>query len=610
MTNVWSVDWERVPAELRRGRLETLEAQLAARYDAGCGLLRQEGPGHTVEVRQLAAVHEGRATAEWVALRCLLRGPTPEELPVLAALAGLQVTEVGHPRFGCSRWYGEETAVHDTNAAFFITRLLAVRWQLDPGCAATPVGALLRPYFERAAVWFAHECREPSLFYPNKIISDGCLCVALAQVLDDRELRATAEAFLDRWCTYTERRGWGFGENLSTGYAAVILDAFWLALSFLPQGALRQRLLALQDELIENLAFHAPEQLVPAIRSYNFAGETRCRGGIYGVLGLVDCEPGTAPAWLSALLLQVNGVDVQTRVAQLREQRPIGGVRRRTQRVFDDTAATSYIEGALRLGTLNRFPAIPGCNQHPTWGLGWQSMPTAFLVADQNYGFVQWETRLKDGDRRAHPSSGFLTGHATPALFAERWLPEMLTLCRQQDRVAVTVRTVFRLANQCERLADQWRVPAFRGECWVDGQAVRCPQTVAVPGWAVLLYPGGAVAIRALQPLNVGADTVTPAALRVAWDADTLLLCQTLWEGPAARLEQERVESGWITVLLPGVASGAEAEACLAAYRIEDRWEADGELPRQSWQHRRRVNVTGPDVNLEFEVDPWRLPRT
>ena len=609
-TRSWTVDWPQAPAELARARLEKCETELAAKYDPACALVWHEGPGHSLETRTLASVHDGRTTAEWVALRYLLYGANPGERPVIEALLRLQVTTPGSPRFGCSRWYGEETQVYDTNAAFFICRLLVVRWLLEPDPATTALGPLLRPYFERSAVWFAQECREPSLYYPNKIISDGCLCLALAHILDDKALLATANAFLTRWCSYTEKRGWGWGENLSVVYTSVILDAFWLALHFLPRGDLRHRLLTLHDELLANLAFHAPEQPVPAIRTYNFTGETRCHGGIYAVLGLSTAEPGTSPAWLNALLLRMSGADVQEHVSRLRVAPVSAAPRRREQRIFDDTVASTYIEGSARLGAVNRFPVMPGCNQHPTWGLGWQSMPVSFAVAGRNYGFLQWTTRLADGGRRGHPAAGFHGGYSAPALFAEKELPETLSLSHHQDRVAVTVRSIFHLANVAEEIVDQWRIPGFSGECRVDGQVVQSPQSASAAEWVLLVYPEATVAIRPLLRLAVGAESPTAAPVEVAWEEGALLLRQTLWRGPAQRLDQQRAEAGWVTVILPGVAEAAEASRRLADYRVEENWLVDGELPRQAWQHIRRVHVHGPDANLVLEVDPWRLPRT
>ena len=75
--------------------------------------------------------------------------------------------------------------------------------------------------------------------------------------------------------------------------------------------------------------------------------------------------------------------------------------------------ATSHVEGALRLGTVSRFPVMPACYGAAGGGLGWQSMPASFLVEEQNYGFVQWDSRPADGVRRTHPASGFLGGYQT-----------------------------------------------------------------------------------------------------------------------------------------------------------------------------------------------------
>jgi hypothetical protein len=64
-----------------------------------------------------------------------------------------------------------------------------------------------------------------------------------------------------------------------------------------------------------------------------------------------------------------------------------------------------------------------------------------------------------------------------------------------------------------------------------------------------------------------------------------------------------------VTLLLPGVSDAADADACLAGYRIEERWRTDNELPRQPWQRIRHVRIKGPETDLTLELDPWCLPR-
>jgi hypothetical protein len=328
------------------------------------------------------------------------------------------------------------------------------------------------------------------------------------------------------------------------------------------------------------------------------------------VLGLADAAPETKPNWLSSLLLREAGENAHQRLERACSSTCQTAGHQHTQRVFDDTAATTYIRNGFRLGTLNRLPVIPGCYQHPTWGLGWQSMPAAFLVEDLDYGYVQWETQLTDSDRRTHPAADFHNGYARPALFAEKWLPEVITSCAQDKRAAVVVRSMLRLSNVAAELTDQWRIPAFSGECWLDGRQVRGAQITETDGWLLLLYPHGAIALRPLQVLVCGEETVRTPLATVAWERDALLLRQSLYHGPAERLEQERVESGWAVVILPGTTDAQTAITELQRYSLAESWHADGELPRQSWQNIRTVRLTGPNTDVKIEVDPWRLPRT
>ena len=166
------------PAEIEFWRAREME--MAGLLDPVCGLLWGDKPGHTAEIRDLPRVHDGRATAQWLSLRYLLFGEQPADLPALLAVTGLQVTDKSEPTYGCSRWYGEEKKVNDTNGGFFLSHALIICWHSRRDQLTPATRHLLITYFTHAAVWFKHECQSPSLFYPNKIISDGSAALALA----------------------------------------------------------------------------------------------------------------------------------------------------------------------------------------------------------------------------------------------------------------------------------------------------------------------------------------------------------------------------------------------------------------------------------------------
>jgi len=89
-------------------------------WDEAVGLWIRRGPGHTRPVADLPQVHNGTIAAnrllDAAQRRTLATVPC---LRVLQALREMQWQTPG-PKFGCFRWYWEETEPVDTNAAFFI----------------------------------------------------------------------------------------------------------------------------------------------------------------------------------------------------------------------------------------------------------------------------------------------------------------------------------------------------------------------------------------------------------------------------------------------------------------------------------------------------------
>ncbi|MFD2880911.1 hypothetical protein ACFTAO_41190 [Paenibacillus rhizoplanae] len=47
----------------------------------------------------------------------------------------------------------------------------------------------------------------------------------------------------------------------------------------------------------------------------------------------------------------------------------------REERIFDASRAYTWIGQHTRLGSINRFPVMPGSYQHPSWGAGLAELP-------------------------------------------------------------------------------------------------------------------------------------------------------------------------------------------------------------------------------------------
>src|SRR5690606_3734024 len=111
-------------------------------------------------------------------------------------------SDAGSSGYGGFRWYREETRINDSNAAFFILMPLTVLRLLHPERIPAEHAPVLDEMMERALHWFMKECRQPSLYYPNKIMSDGALLLAIATVMGNDELRRAAIAFYSKWDDY------------------------------------------------------------------------------------------------------------------------------------------------------------------------------------------------------------------------------------------------------------------------------------------------------------------------------------------------------------------------------------------------------------------------
>ncbi len=390
------------------------------------GLVRYDRPGHTRQIAHLPVCHEGRYSAGYYALETLLESKNmleastgssgrsaAQRLETLRALERLQITDPEDSHYGAFRWYAEESAVQDSNAAFFILMPLVSLRLRAPGAVPPAHTDAIDGMLRHAASWFERECREPELYYPNKTMSDGAMLLVIASLLGDEARLALSMQYFERWADYTARRGWGWGENMSLVYQSVMLNALEIALPLLQERRpeLAERLEGHRRTLLDILLFHDGHEFVPTIRSYNFGGEVRRSSLawlIAGVTGTDELEnkeasrgaDGPAPLQLPfqandfpTLLLFEGDFQAQgtghaaggeARMAAAggsaagdlggategfagtpeAERLPVPRIRR--EKVFDDTYAYSWIGRRTRLGSLNEVHPLKWTLENPT----------------------------------------------------------------------------------------------------------------------------------------------------------------------------------------------------------------------------------------------------
>ncbi|MDF2927232.1 MAG: hypothetical protein K0R57_6146 [Paenibacillaceae bacterium] len=621
--------WEELVGSLGvQALFEALQQELKPQMDDS--MIRRP-KGHTKAVAELASCHPGRETSQYYAAAVSLgKMEEAEGLGILGELENLQVSQVNHPQFGGFRWYREETAIDDSNAAFFTLVPIANLALTRPHSIPCSHQAVIHRMFRRAIRWFSHECGSPKLYYPNKILSDGALLLALSAIVGDREGQTRGEQFFARWEEYTARRGWGWGENTSTGYLKIMLDAFQLALRAWNkmeeelQDAIRKR----RNHLLDYIRFHDGVEFVPSIRSYNFEGQVFKPSAANLFAGVRfwrrETLENTMDFVLSLLLyedlipagsLQPSDNPRDRLPAHIAQPVP----RTWTEPVFDGAFAYTWIGRHCRMGSLNRFPVMPGSYQWPTWGLGWQSMPVSFLVEEEQVSFLRYTVR-EGGRFRSHLSADYHHAYLNPALFSEEYLPEIETLCTQKDNVLIVQRNIVGLANSASEIVDEWFIQRFRGKVhrlngnnkigWTSTASVThsLPQEVESSDhpWVVLEYETCYAAILALGYWGYGAAAAQASEPEICEQDGNLRLTRVLYRGEEQFLRQHRLDNAWVVVMFDEKCSVGELQEKLQRMEVTDRRFADYEVPRNDWSMIREISVRGEEgFLLRQRVDPY-----
>lgn len=492
------------------------------------GMVRVDMRPHTRDIEAMTSVCNGPYTGSYYFLCKYFDVPVDGEL-LLTEIAKLQDTDENSKTYGCSRWYREEPQIRDTNGAFFVYLPIVEALLFCGDKISDEERNIISPVLDRAAVWFAHECEGHGYFYPNKIMSDGALFLALAKLGTNEEMRKRAYDFWYNWIEYTENMGWGWGENTSKVYTRVMISALDVALSCLEaHEELYTKLFGLRKRLMDYRAYHGENyEFVPSIRTYNFEG-----------LAITDVAHG------ASIMNRYQRLANELAGKLAPQYVPVPFDEKfHKEHIFADSYTATYKGKNIRLGTVSKFPVMPGSYQNEGWGLGWQSMPVSVLAINHETSFLRFAS-VADGKLRTHPAIDKHSAYLDNALFGDENIPDVFTVCDQQENAAVVVRTMSHIANKCSYLADEWYFQHFNGEIRNHND------------WIIMDYGD---CVLAVKPLN--------GQVKISRDGENVRIAQVLYDGEEKLLTKHRLTTVWAVAVFDGNDSiGSKLDKLGASY--------------------------------------------
>ena len=443
------------PADAAEPVRPELPAEWQQQWNEQIGLWTRHGAGHTAPVAEAERVHPGTtAAARLVSAALVDRLGELDAAAVLGALRQMQVTDGGN-RHGCLKWYWEEPRPVDTNAAFFTgLNLIMLRMAFPEQVEGLDAEAreTLDNILRDLSVWFDHTLERPSRYYPNKYMGDLVCRWLLIEALGQQTQRdRVAEEMLES-ARYWQQENWGWGEHMSNIYAAVLLDQTSVLLMLsedLPEDV-RRAYTELRDDLLAIEDAYAGGPRTPMIRDYNFD-----RSPVYASYRDRVRRPETSSD------LSTGNLAMRPVLAALgwAETVPPRGEPQRDIVVpcYDGIQAVARVDGAIRLGTLSRFPLMPQM-ERPTWGLSWQSFPVTLWHQQGGWGFLQWRSEM-DGQQRAHPAEQRARAYLRNALTFDKPDPIVgRTWAIQEDGHAIVLRIMPELYESWDSLVDRFRL--------------------------------------------------------------------------------------------------------------------------------------------------------
>ena len=421
--------------------------------------------------------------------------------------------------------------------------------------------------------------------------------------MDKEEEKQCAIDFCRQWDLYTRTRGWGWGENISPIYLEVILDAL-LVIGMVMEEMDEEVAVSMAEhyrQRVDYARFHGKYTFVPAIRSYNFAGTDENRNEENDILHMACYKSGVdhdldervrkddnAEQWAVYVIAYMiyedklssrHGGEMEKRYKDLFAVTEKSGETVRKERVFDSAEAYTFKGKFVRLGSVNHYPVIPGCYQHPTWGLGWQSMPVSFLVKGAQMGYARF--RVDDGEViRTHPAYDHHSAYLSPALFKGEYLAAIRTNCAQNEGVCIAIRTLENINNEVLSICDEWVIHSFSD------------QTFSYRNWICLRYPKCCVAILPLGGYGAQGENIFDQSADVFMDNDSLIIRKPLyWDTEKKPLICDRLECGWVVVVMDQVNEIETIKQELDGYEVRDCYLDDHVYPRIETRRIRKVEV-------------------
>ncbi|MBQ7794673.1 MAG: hypothetical protein IJ366_09195 [Clostridia bacterium] len=531
---------------------------------------------HTPSVESLERCSDGRETGAYYFLaRYFDMIDDVQAEGIVSEIIKLQNTDESDRLYGCMRWYREEPYIFDTNGAFFVLLPFALAYVLCENKMTAGEKDGIRLMLERGGKWFQKECAGP-IYYTNKITSDGAILALISKATG--KYKEECRDFWNDWTEYADELGWGWGENISDCYSLITLNALSAACLAAPDEGIKVKIEQKRQELLEYVSFHNGKEFIPSIRSYNFSGDINYGGAVYKTLLKPELIVNFADL-MSAVVINISAAS-----SEAFGNSPAKSVK--TQRIFKDSYAYTWKGDGLRLGSVSKFPAMPGCYQNDNWGLGWQSMPVSAMLEGEYVSFLRFRTKV-NGNTHSHPAQDKHSAFLYNRLFEDNAIPDYQTRAAQNENILVAIRSISHIANTAEFVCDEWCIPGDRDvEIYETDNAV----------WYVV---DNKIAVFPLNGVFAKSNTREKPTVKILKENGFTTISAIIYEGASTLLIAEYTEAAWI------VTASKNVTEYLDKIKITDEKITDRTVPRMPCKQKRKITVSDGAKSAVLEYDPY-----